>query len=95
MLPNITKVNKETLEKLESRVLNNMASAEDYKFIDDIIQSKIGIKDFFLNSLKEVGVLNYQGYIEERVKRMGTVNQFEGRLLGLVLGAIKLVGTKI
>ena len=90
-LPENTKLDSEYLKNLEIRVSMNRASSNEYKQLDDFIESGTGVYEFILTSLKAQGLDNYQEFIDERKRLSNTSNIFEGLIVGRILGAIQVL----
>jgi uncharacterized protein YeeX (DUF496 family) len=94
-IPENNKLDREYLRSLEKRVVENKALADDYKNLDDYIQTGIGVQKFILRALNEEGLSTYQQYIDERKQRSNTINIFEGALVGKILGAIQVLKSQL
>jgi hypothetical protein len=73
------------LDKLEDKIKDNSASKDDYARIDYYTTFLIGVRDFFLNKLKESRITSYEDFIYQRKKQSSSeLNVLVGTALGMI-----------
>src|SRR5258708_5734582 len=83
------KFDKEYFDLLQKKIENNKAIVDEYKSLDDFIESTTGISNYILNPLKELDIYSFQDYIDERKKDFSPLKaKLEGQILGRIIGAI-------
>lgn len=85
------KLEKPLLSLLSKKILQNTATADEYKRLEYFLSPFFG-KDFLMNRIKEFNIYSFEEYILERSKPIAQKNRaVDGAILGTILGSISVL----
>ena len=90
--PKNSRLTKEALDIIESKIVINEAKSDDYQQLDYFLSSSLGQNGYIIGTLKEKNISSYEAYVLERKKAISIRNpDVEGIILGNIIGAIEVL----